>query len=397
MRIVMPSVLSPSGISKATREYFKLIKWMGLPVSTLLGLDEQLPLLEKGVVADMISVSGPIPEEEKFVHLHVGPPNNMGIMPRADAVIAIFFFEGAQLSSTQLGPARSVRIVGAPSGFCHTGLLRSGIKSSRIKRIPVPLDETTWNPSVSALFPNEGKFRFLYMNSIYERKGLDVLLRAFWQEFSPNEPVELLIKSYRENDRPSPAENYIAGVASKYNIRPEDSAKVSVIDTPMRDEDVPGFMKSFDAVVSTHRSEGFGLTPFYAMAMGIPVITTDYGGVTDFCRDDTAWLVDVEKMVQPGEAEKNTFDHLRGTMWAEPSIESARKALRDCFWDESGRFERADKGRALVSNNHSYGLVGGMLMSALETARPGFSNEVSMEKKFVNEKYDGKPFNMLEL
>lgn len=392
----MPAVLSPSGISKATREYFKLIKWMGLPVSTTLGIDEQLPLLEKGVTADMISVSGPIPEGERFVQLHVGPPNNMGIMPRSEAVMAIFFFEGAQLSPSQLGPARSVRIVGAPSGFCHTGLLRSGIKPYRVKRIPMPLDEATWNPSVNALFPNEGKFRFLYLNSIYERKGLDVLLRAFWQEFGPNEPVELLVKSYRENDRPSPAENYIAGIASKYNMRPEDGAKVSVIDTPISDEDVPRFMKSFDAVVSTHRSEGFGLTPFYAMSMGIPVIVTDYGGVTDFCRDDTAWLVDVDRMVQPGEAEMNTFDHLRGTLWAEPSIESARKALRDCFWDEKGRLERADRGRALVTQNHSYGLVGGMLMSALEAACPGFSKAVSMEK-FVNEKYEGKPFKMLEL
>jgi len=395
MRIVMPAILSPSGISKATREYFKLIRWMGLPVSTLLAMDEQLPLLEEKVTADMISVSGPIPDGEKYVQLHVGPPNNMGMMPRADAVIAIFFFEGAQLSPMQLGPAMSVKIAGAPSGFCHTGLLRSGIK--RVKRIPVPLDETTWNPSVKALFPNEGKFRFLYMNSIYERKGLDVLLRAFWQEFGANEPVELFVKSYRENDRPRSAESYIASIAVKYGLRPEESAKVNVIDVPMRDDDVPGFMKSFDAVVSTHRSEGFGLTPFYAMALGIPVITTDYGGVTDFCQEDTSWLVEVGDMVHPGEAEVNTFGHLRGSLWAEPSIESVRKALRNCFWDERGRLERADKGRALVAKNHSYGLVGGMLMSALETARPGFSKEISMEKKFVNEKYEGKPFDMLEL
>lgn len=393
----MPSVLSPSGISKATREYFKLIKWMGLPVSTLLGMDEQLPLLEKEVTADMISVSGPIPDEEQYVQLHVGPPNNMGMMPRADAVVGIFFFEGAQLSPSQVGPVRSVNISAAPSGFCHAGLLRSGILPHRIKRIPVPLDERRWNPSVGPLFPNEGRFRFLYMNSIYERKGLDVLLRAYWQEFGKKDAVELVIKSYRENDRPASAMNYVANVAARCKVRPEDGAPISIIDAPMSDEDVPGFMRSFDAVVSTHRSEGFGLTPFYAMALGIPVIATDYGGVTDFCRDDTAWLVDVESMTNPSISETRTFGHLQGVTWAEPSVESARAALRNCMLDAKGRAEKAERGRLRVVESNSYGRSAAALLSAIESARPGFSKALSVERMFVNERYDGNPFDMLEL
>ena len=219
MRIVMPAVLSPSGISKATREYFKLIRWIGLPVATMLGLDEQLPLLEKGVTADMISVSGPIPEGETFIQLYVGLPNNMGMMPRSAAVVGIFFFEGMQLSSTQMGPVASVKVMGAPSSFCHTGLLKSGISPNRIRKIPIPLDEAIWNPSVSAIFPNEGRFRFLFMNSIYERKGLDVLLRAYWQAFSKRDMVELVVKSYRENDRPIHATRYIEAIAAKYGHR----------------------------------------------------------------------------------------------------------------------------------------------------------------------------------
>jgi glycosyltransferase involved in cell wall biosynthesis len=234
------------------------------------------------------------------------------------------------------------------------------------------------------------------MNSIYERKGLDVLLRAYWQAFSKRDAVELVIKSYQENDRPLHATKYVEAIAAKYGITTQDRAPVNVIDAPMSDQDVPGFMKSFDAVVSTHRSEGFGLTPFYAMALGIPVIATDHGGVTDFCREDTAWLVEVEAMVKAGTAETKIFDHLDGVNWAEPSVDSATMALRECLYDSTLRADKAEKGRALVTENFSYGRVGSMLMSALEYARPGFADEVS-EKIVVGEKYGGTPFKMIEL
>lgn len=394
----MPAILSPSGISKATREYFKLVRWLGLPVSTLLGVDEQLPLLEKAVVQEMIASNGPIPQGEEFVHFYVGPPGSMGMMPGAVGSLGIFFFEGIRLTSVQIGPSRMIGLIGAPSSFCHAGLLRSGIPKAKVRNIPVPLDENTWNPSVEPAFPKEGRFRFLYMNSIYERKGLDVLLRAYWQAFSKSDPVELVIKSYRENDRPDPASKYVSSLAEKHKFIPSQGAPVRVIDYAIHDEDVPSFIKSFDAVVSTHRSEGFGLTPFYAMALGVPVVVTDFGGVTDFCRDDTSWLVSVEKMSSPSNVETKIFGHLRGSTWAEPSVEAAAQAMRDCLEKSKERFERADRGRTLVRENYSYAKTAMSLLEALETACPGFKKKsLRMLTSAANERYEGRPFRMLEL
>jgi glycosyltransferase involved in cell wall biosynthesis len=397
MRILMPAMLSPSGISRATREYYKLIKWLGLPVTTLLGLNEHLPLLEKSVVDSMIHDSGMLPDGDEYVHFYVGTPGGMGMMPKASGTIGVFFFEGTQLSPLQVAPARMTSIIGAPSSFCHSGLLRSGISPAKIKRIPIPLDESVWNQSVQPAFPFEGRFRFLFMNSIYERKGLDVLLRAYWQTFSKRDPVELYVKSYKENDRPDPAAKYIAAVAEKYRFVMSECAPVRVLDVPMRDEEIPSFIKSFDAVVSMHRSEGFGLTPFYAMALGTPVVATDFGGVTDFCKEDTAWIVNVDRMSEPSSEETRIFDHLRGAMWAEPSIESASQTLRRCINDHQGRAEKAERARVLLSDNYSYAKVGSAIVSAIEGACPGFTDKVKAGKTFINERYEGQPFKMIEL
>jgi len=170
-----------------------------------------------------------------------------------------------------------------------------------------------------------------------------------------------------------------------------------IVDDPMRDEDVPAFMKSFDAVVSTHRSEGFGLTPFYAMALGVPVVATDYGGVTDFCCDDTAWLVDVDRMTEPSGEEKKIFGHLRGIQWAEPSLESAKAMLRECFSNEAERDKRVQKGRSLVADHFSYARCASALTDAFNAAMPNCLSKTVPAQSFVNEKFEGDPFKMLEL
>ena len=108
---------------------------------------------------------------------------------QAVAFLGVVFFEGNRLSPGQLSPCRALKVICAPSSFCRSGLLRSGIPNGKIKLVPVPLDTSAWSPEVKPRFPNEGRFRFLFMNSIYERKGLDVLLRAYWDEFSASEPV----------------------------------------------------------------------------------------------------------------------------------------------------------------------------------------------------------------
>ena len=50
--------------------------------------------------------------------------------------------------------------------------------------------------------------------------------------------------------------------------------------------------KRCHALVAPSRGEGFGLPMAEAMLFDLPVITTGYGGQSDFCTDETAWLID---------------------------------------------------------------------------------------------------------
>jgi glycosyltransferase involved in cell wall biosynthesis len=54
------------------------------------------------------------------------------------------------------------------------------------------------------------------------------------------------------------------------------------------------FYRSCDVFVFTSRLEGFGLPPLEAMACGVPVVTTNCGGVTDFVDGRNALIVPPE-------------------------------------------------------------------------------------------------------
>jgi glycosyltransferase involved in cell wall biosynthesis len=130
-------------------------------------------------------------------------------------------------------------------------------------------------------------------------------------------------------------------------------------------------MKSFDCYVSPHRSEGFGMNPWHAMALGVPVICTNYGGVTDFAKDDTSWLVGVSHMSTPSHAETSIFPHLSGIRWAEPDCNHLKRNMRECLVDHKARTQKISNAAGLVHALYSPDVVMGQFKEAIETTMPG--------------------------
>ena len=62
---------------------------------------------------------------------------------------------------------------------------------------------------------------------------------------------------------------------------------------PSNDSDMVMFYRRCDVFIFTSFVEGFGLPPLEAMACGVPVITTDCGGVMDFANDKNSLTIPV--------------------------------------------------------------------------------------------------------
>ena len=214
---------------------------------------------------------------------------------------------------------RNLTGVLVPSRHVRAALQDSGVS------VPVGIVPCGVNTSAPRIFgldfdlPTSKGFRFLHVSSAFPRKGIDVLLEAYAQEFTAHDDVTLVLKTF-----PNPHNTVAAQVASMAARHPAPPEVVH-IDRDLPDYAYYGLFRACDAFVSTTRCEGFGLPMVEAMLFELPVIVTAYSGQMDFCSDATALLVSASLV--PSESHLG----VPGAMWAEPSIEDTRRHMRAVF------------------------------------------------------------------
>jgi glycosyltransferase involved in cell wall biosynthesis len=128
-------------------------------------------------------------------------------------------------------------------------------------------------------------------------------------------------------------------------------------------------MACCDAYISLHRSEGFGRVIAEAMALGQPVVATNFSGNVDFCDEQTAFLVDGELVpLRPG-------DYLfhEGQYWCDPDVEIAAGQIARVFGDADMRQRIAKAGRARIERDYSMAAVAHAYAQRLNEIRQSVS------------------------
>ena len=136
------------------------------------------------------------------------------------------------------------------------------------------------------------KFIFGTVGYQDDRKNWQDLVKAFCSEFDGNEPVELWIKN-----------------TNGYWIAKEFSdERVRIINRMYTFEEVQKLYTYFDCFVFPSHAEGSGLPPREAMATGLPVILTNWSGLTEIADPSISYPLtpvaidhpDVRGIEQPG-------------------------------------------------------------------------------------------------
>lgn len=101
-----------------------------------------------------------------------------------------------------------------------------------------------------------------------------------------------------------------------------DGFEIRLLADWLSGEAMANLIASADAVISMHRSEGFGLLPAQGMLAGKPVVATGWSGNLDFMDRETSRLVDYDLV--PVEDSQGLY---AGGHWAEPDVEDAARQL----------------------------------------------------------------------
>ena len=253
---------------------------------------------------------------------HLNPPMLLPGILRAGPLqflrsfnIGYWAWELETLPGEWIAALRFVDAVMVPSTFCRKAVERHTDKPVLVVPHPVPLRPAPAPRPDRDGFRVVGIFNF---GSSFERKNPLAAVRAFRGAFGSDEKAELVLKVSDGGKYPADRARLMAEIG--------DAGNVTLVDEVWDQARLDAFLASADAYLSLHRSEGFGLTLAEAIAAGVPVVTTDWSGSTDFCRPDLCFPVDYDLV--PVRDAHLSFADTHGAVWADPSVAHASVQLR---------------------------------------------------------------------
>ncbi|MCC5906886.1 MAG: glycosyltransferase [Balneolaceae bacterium] len=187
---------------------------------------------------------------------------------------------------------------------------------------------------------DDDQFLFYVVSTWTERKALWKIIEAFNVAFSPDEPVQLLLKT-NKIDTTRPRMYILRRFTHKkyYSVRDSVNRLLKkngttpnlklVDDDTLPQEFIQALHTRGDCYVSLCRSEGWGIGAFEAAMYGKPVIMTGFGGQADYLSRENAHLVDYKLI--PVEDKTGAKSYNLKQMWAEPDINHAANKMREVY------------------------------------------------------------------
>jgi glycosyltransferase involved in cell wall biosynthesis len=150
----------------------------------------------------------------------------------------------------------------------------------------------------------ERGFVFLSVFGWSLRKGYDVLLKAYYEEFTSRDDVTLVICSRFAGKTDSTSKQVIRDEIKRIenSVNKSDMPRPPLLVADVIPEKMMGNLyNSAHAYACVSRGEGFGMPYCEASMCGLPVIASNYSGQKDFLNHDNSFLVEPEGVaVNPG-------------------------------------------------------------------------------------------------
>jgi GT2 family glycosyltransferase len=192
------------------------------------------------------------------------------------------------------------------------------------------------------------RFHFLFSFDYFsfpQRKNPLAVLRAFRRAFPDlATPVGLVIKS-------TGAVEHFPVLKRALRAAALDDERIRVIDESLTRQEMLALLAAADCYTSLHRAEGFGFGLTEAMALGKPVIGTDYSGNTEFLTPETGYPIPYS--LRPVGSDEYIYPE--GQVWADPDEDACAAAMQRVFHEPEEAKAKAAVGQRFVMNR--YGAV----------------------------------------
>ncbi|MCY9658070.1 glycosyltransferase family 4 protein [Paenibacillus chondroitinus] len=329
-----------SGLGYASRAYARALTRQGVAVSW--GLSGPKGRSSHG--------------KKVLIYNHV--PNHINFKAarsRYDTIILNTVWETSRTPRNWLPNMNKFDAICVPSQHNKVALRNSGVKVP-IYIVPHGVDTKVYHPDNKKLsLPRAaGKFTFVSVFGFQHRKNPEALLRAYWEEFSSQDNVILVIKTngYAAYETERWIKNQILQYQKRLGFQ-KPTAPVVVIARRLQESQMRGLYTLGDVFVLPTRGEGVGLPFLESLASGVPVIATGWGGQMDFLTTRNSFLLPY-RLQSPAASMKRrhaisrSFSYLfaqKGQRWAEADRHALRRTMRQAYQNPELCKEKGRQGR----------------------------------------------------
>ena len=254
--------------------------------------------------------------------------------------VAYVVWETTVMPSDKVAILRTLDEVWTPSSWGRELLIDNGLDADRVGVVPEGVDVETFRPDGEVR--EEGRpFRFLFVGKWEARKGVELLVDAFCEEFRADEPVELVLHASNPYVPRFDLDGHV-----RRAVGGRHAARVTA-SHPLNEDALVRLYNSCDAFVLPTRAEGWGLPVTEAMACGLPVIVTDYSAPAEYLSEDCAYLIPVERLVPVRDPYFFAAGDALG-VWAQPDAWALRALMRRAFENPEEAREKGRRAREKV-------------------------------------------------
>jgi glycosyltransferase involved in cell wall biosynthesis len=371
-------VFDRGGYGNVSRNYLQGLAGKGLPVRAISVGPKHSEELGKSTLTWVESLEKVDAGKYPVVIINLTPESFEEVRTfGAVKKIGISIFETDRIPAHWVGLCNSVDEVWVPGQFNIDTYSKAGVDKSKLWAIPYAMNTELFNASrIKRKALEDRPLTFLYIFSFGWRKGFDLMLEAFMNEFKKGE-AKLIMRAYTEGYQVVTRENLrdvlFGSVKDKVDYDRKDLPEVEIIDDSLTPEQLLKLYGRADVYISTDRANGWGMPCMEAMAMGIPAATIDWSGSTGFMNERNSLLIKPTGKLIP--IDKRLSDALPklygGHKWAEVKPDEVRRVMR---WAKDHPKELAEighRGEEDIQNNYNPDAIAGRILDHIAGYRPG--------------------------
>ena len=237
-----------------------------------------------------------------------------------------------------------------PSEWNRQIYLNAGV-TPPVRVVPHVVRTGLYNPDVkpSRVLGLAPVFNFLGMGDCSPRKGImQYLIPAYLKEFKNEPEVGLTLKIYFGDDDCASQEKLKCEIRSIQSAC-GGSGCIRFYGSLLNSADLPAFMAAFDAYVSPHHGEGWGMNIAHMLALGKDVVVTGDTGNMQFTNETNAYLVNTAgtALIHP---EMSWFTPYSGLSWNMVDFSDLCLKMRACYDDfKAGKSKKIRAYRSILA------------------------------------------------